>query len=181
MAATPLFQSLDKLKQSLRVSTIQTGADIAVQLDRAVESARLTFWRKLGAAATTTLAGLPKKDPPTTEEHYKRLLAEHTEILIVWSYLAMYLPVSVMDGSADFRQLWNSDEQFKNIPDGGKQARINIAHTTIEENFELLSGEDTAANETSVGAITLEPQDLQPVQKVLGTSIYQRLVEIKVL
>lgn len=181
MAATPLFQSLEKLKQSLRVSSISTGADVSVQLDRAVENARLTFWRKVGAAATTTLAGLPKKDPPTTEDHYKRLLAEHTELLLVWSYLAMYLPVSVMDGSADFRQLWNSDEQFKNISDGGRQARINIVHTTIEENFELLSGEDSAANETSVGAITLEPQNIQPIQKFLGTSIYQRLVELSVI
>jgi hypothetical protein len=173
MAATPLFQTLNDVKSSLRLSNVNTDTDASIQLDRGVENARLEFWRRLGKGAVSLLVALVPKDPPETDDEHKRLLANHTELLLVMVWLVRFLPVGIRDGASDFQQLWQSDDSFKNMSDGGKSVFINEMNIQINENFDILAGLESSGSEVSVKAAVLEPQGIAEIDKFVGTSAFR--------
>lgn len=161
----PLFvPSRTALKSALRLSGIpdQDAADYL--LDQAVRRVRSGFYRKLTHSRVVTLQGYTLSSPPNpdTEQEYLRLMAEDTEVEWVRFELTWLIPMLWQDSSGDSLDLWNEVAPFRKM-DAEELANLqNHLQVTIEQNMDMLRGDEEAGSETSIRGRTVEPKEKPP-------------------
>lgn len=172
MAVAPVFVAdLDTLKAALRLSGIPDGQDTDAILQAAIRETRVDFYRRLLHTRIAEIKAWSVVDDPDTEQEYLRLLAIDTEIKMVKLKLSYTLPMLFMDGSANAAMHWNQDPTFE-IVSSRKLDKLRYQLTNeIENNMELLSGSESAGNETTIEVSVIEPD---PPAPRVGSTLYGR-------
>lgn len=145
MAANPLFVAdLATLKASLRLTGAGAGTDADRLINNGILSARLAFYRRLGAARIAEILTTAFTEGPTSTEEYIRVLAHLTEVLIVRREVRKTMAQLFMDASADTQEAWNTEGAFR-------QGKPTVRELKKEE-------EEIAAN-MAILALEVEPGD----------------------
>lgn len=140
--ADPLFVTdLATMKMELRLSGIDSTADVDRQLKSAIQEVRVGFYSRLGLTRTNELAAIAYVENPTTEDPILRAIAYQTEVKWVWCALSARLPMLFMDGSAGDRQFINEEGTFREVDPGELQRERDNAKAQIDEWLCLLSGD----------------------------------------
>ena len=162
MAAAPYFvASIAALKSQLRLSGA-AASDFDAIFDAAVKSARLDFYRRLGADRLAQIKATGSTDDPSTGDQYMRMLADQTEVLIVRKHLLVTLPVRFLDGSADANQVWSDEAPFRDTSVKEREAEVSRLSDEIEQNMNFLEGDETSPEEGTIHAFTVEPDCTPP-------------------
>lgn len=157
MAVASLFiATKDLLKTRLRLEGAAVAGALAV-IDQSIEDARITFYRRLGAARVAALVAIAYVEAPTTESQVLRSCANSTEVKLVLVDLMRRLPMQFMDGGGNQRQVWNEEHAFAIRQNYEKElARLE---QDIEDAFDLLSGSDALGEGTTMRITTIGPTD----------------------
>lgn len=168
--ADPLFIPVKAtLVARLRLTGAPDSGDIQTLIDEAMLVARTEFYRQLTAARVTTILATASTATPTTDAEVLRSIAEITEERLCRRYLLRKLPTLFVDGSAAAETVWNEAP----IHGGGlsdTEREIRRLDAEIQENMELLIGEDSLRNESSVrgGAIGPDVKPPRPGDSLFG-------------
>ncbi|MBL4769477.1 MAG: hypothetical protein JKY94_17525 [Rhodobacteraceae bacterium] len=169
--ATPVFQSKGNLQSVLRLSGMGANTDADEQLDSAIREARTFFWRRLGKARLDELAGLAFVDPPVTDNDHLRQLCSLVENKRVRWYLIPLYTSHFKDGGAAMFQEWNEEAAFRNLnPFAGERLRETLMQE-IEDDMDMLAGEDSAGAETTIQATTFGMAEADGPPAILGQSL----------
>jgi len=145
----PLFaSSLVDLKGRLRLEDLPPSSAANDILDHAILDARLTFYRRLGQTVVATLVALPYTTSPTTEVEVKRALAQSVEVKLVRAKLMRTLPHIWSDASGDAQRAWNDEAPYRERGMSDAERELKRLHDEIEEDFQILEGEDTPGEES---------------------------------
>ncbi len=147
----PLFVAdLATLKATLRLSGVPSGnTDTLAILDEAILRARLAFYRRLGQQRVGVLLATAFSANPTTEDQVLRALANTTETKQVYVELLRKLPNQWMDASGDANRRWNEEAPFRERGPTEGQQEIQRLLDEIEEDMEMLAGEEDLGEEAS--------------------------------
>lgn len=173
VVATGSLSAWDSLLAELRLSGA-TGASGALPLiQRAVLDARMRFFRSLGESRVSYLAAIPYVVNPTTINQTLRAVASSTEILIIRHELLRKLRWSTIDGNA-VQQIYNSEAFIREQPEAQLETELKRLHNEIEENMELLAGDEQVGEETQ-GLLVMTPEPTTPPPKP-GSSVWPHTV-----
>lgn len=147
----PLFvQDLATLKAALRLTGVPAEAtDTLAILDESILRTRLAFYRRLGQQRVGVLVAMTEVDNPTSEDEVLRSLASTTETKMVYAELLRKLPNQFMDASGDANRRWNEEAPFRERGATDAQREIQRLLDEIEEDMEILSGEESQGDEVS--------------------------------
>lgn len=170
MVVAPVFVAdIDTLKKELRLGEIPAGKDTEDLIQQALRDARLGLWRKLGDRRIRTIKAWTLVDDPSTNNEYLRHLANQTEIKWVKWFLTWTLPMLFSDDSGDADMHWNQDPTFRQVSSRNLDKLRKEYWDEILENLDLLSGDETAENETTIEVKTYSPIPKPPP---IGSSLY---------
>lgn len=147
----PLFVSnLATLKAALRLSAVpSTSPDTLAILDESILRVRLAFYRRLGQQRVGVLLAMPVIANPTSVDEILRALASTTETKMVFAELLRKLPNQFMDASGDANRRWNEEAPFRERGPSDAQREIQRLLDEIEEDMEMLAGEEVQGDESS--------------------------------
>jgi hypothetical protein len=170
----PLFvPSRLALKQALRLSGVPDLDAADYLLDQAVRRARSGFYRKLTHARVVTLQGYSLSSPPNPDstQEYLRLMAEDTEVDWVRLELTYLIPLMHQDSSGDALDQWNEVAPFRKMDtEELEMLRSHMIHV-IEQNLDMLSGDEVAGSEITIRGEVVEPEEKPPS---LGDSLWSQ-------
>jgi hypothetical protein len=168
--ATPLFiADLDTLKSRLRLSGVpDDSADTLAILDEAILRARLSFHRRLTKTRVAKLLTFADVADPTTDNEMLRALAGVVEVKLITADLMRRLPASWQDASGDINRRWNEEAPFRERGSTEIEREMLRLQNEIEEDMQMLAGEESAGEETQVQTFDGTP-DCTPPR--LGASI----------
>lgn len=160
----PLFvATLAELLERLRLDGVPAAkASTHAIIDSAVLRARATFYRRLGESRVTTLLSIPFVLNPTTEDGVLRALANQVEVDLVFCELMQRLPVAFMDSSGDVNKRWNEEAPVRERGSLDVSSQIKSLKNRIEEDFQMLAGEEGLATEVHLKSFTIEPVETPP-------------------
>ena len=170
--ADPLFIDRDKLLERQRLSTINPESDIDAQVDLGIETASVEFWRRIGLVKVVALQALTLDGTPSTDDEYKKLLAQTTELKMLRSFLLRHLnTITRQGGAARAFQEWNEVAAFRGTTERQRADEIERCQLEIDQAFLLLDDEVTAGDAPSVRADTIRNK-LIDEHRVVGFSLY---------
>lgn len=146
----PLFVAdLVTLKAKLRLSGVPSSAtDTLAILDEAILKSRLAFHRRLGQQRVGVLLAISFNENPSSEDEILRALANTTETQQVYAELLRRLPNQFMDSSGDANRRWNEEAPFRERSNSDFHKELQRLLDDIEENMELLAGEESIGEES---------------------------------
>lgn len=164
MAVTPTFVAdTDTLKQSLRLSGISTDSDAAVMLDAAIKEVRANFIRRLGLSRVSAIVAFDVSDNPSTNNETLRAIAEVTEVKWIKSLiLRTFTHMSLSGASGNALTTYHEEAPFRFMGEFDKSKEITRLQAEIEENLQLLVGEETFTSESRGQFAILEPSETPP-------------------
>lgn len=163
MATSPLFiEDFPTLLGLLKLSQIEEEGSTQQIVEEAVRDVTVEFYRRLGHARIIVIQGIAIKDPPTDDNEYLALLARVTERKYIKCKLLIELPVLFANPGTEFSEY---NEEAPYLEASGDQLKEQIAaiKAEIEENMELLAGEEVATTEGSITATSIEPAIAPPL------------------
>lgn len=164
--------ALDTLMAELRLSGVPAKSDANSIVQRALLDARLSFLRKLGDKRVAHLSSIVHVNNPITTDQTLRAVAASTEVLLVRRALLRTLRTTFADGNSA-RDMFNDEGFVRDAPEIELSKEISALHAEIEENFELLSGEEAVGQETQGMLVsTINPVKTPPLP---GASIWPGL------
>jgi len=148
----PLFVAdLATLKQLLRLTGVPaSAADTLAILDEAILKSRLYFLRRLGADRVAALVAMTFEENPLTADDAVRALANTVEVKLVYSELLRRLPAAFMDASGDLNRRWNEEAPFRERSSFDAKAEILRLHDEVEEDMQILAGEEAVGEESDI-------------------------------
>jgi len=160
----PLFVAdLATLKAQLRLSGMPSSAtDALAILDESILRARLVFYRRLGQQRVGVLLATVYNANPSSEDEVLRALANTTETKVVYSELLRKLPNQWMDASGDANRRWNEEAPFRERGPTGAQQEIQRLLDEIEEDMEILAGEESIGEESQFKTFNGTPDCTPP-------------------
>ncbi|MFG0317079.1 MAG: hypothetical protein ACF8XB_07400 [Planctomycetota bacterium JB042] len=173
MAPTPpLFvEDLETLKAELRLNGIASDADAGAILNSAILEVRLGLIRELTKSRIDTIRETAFNEEPSTNEEVLRALGNTVETTWVRIVLMDTLPSLFLDSSGDAEQVWNEEGLFRGESTATLDDKRRRLWRKVQEDLELLRGDESIGAETSVRATTLEPDPpYTPQQKLPGSS-----------
>jgi hypothetical protein len=184
MSSDPLFSSIEDTMKIQRVTNLDADHAVRQQLDLAIDSARVEFYTRLGLTKLDALVATVPADPPTTEDHYRRLIAQVAEQNLLRVSLLRWLTVLAKEGNASrIHQEWNDIGAFRELSVREKEAEIERLQSDIDRAMGLLDG--TLAVGTPRGrAIVINrgtdgvSEDTLEEGRVLGDSLFWNVTEI---
>lgn len=163
MAVNTLFiANMGTLEAALRLSGVPAGSDAKSIIDEGVLQARMSFVKALTQARVTTIRGYAYTDDPSTEEENLRMLANLTESMLVRLHLMRTLPVLFMDSAEKDEQAWNEEGIFRNKSPFDLEREKVALREDIQNNFDLLLGEEEAGQISTIKIQTMEPATTPP-------------------
>jgi len=160
----PLFvATLADLLERLRLAGVPTAASSTnAIIDEGVLRARLQFYRRLGEWRVNYLLAIPFNLNPTTEDGVLRALANSVEVDLVRCELMQRLPMAFMDSSGDVNKRWNEEAPFRERGPLDPSSQIKAIKNRLEEDFQMLAGEEGLATEVHLKSFTIEPATAPP-------------------
>ncbi len=141
MASDPIFSDLATTQKKQRVTNIDAGHAVLEQLDHAIDNARVEFYTRLGLTKLNELIAIAPVDPPTTEQEYRRLIAEVTEQNMLRLSLLRWLTALSKEGNASrIHQEWNDISAFREMSAREKQAELDRLKADIDRALGILDG-----------------------------------------
>lgn len=161
MSVSPLFVTdIDTLKGRLRLSGSVSSDSVAI-IEDAVQKVRIGFYRALGASRITTLLALGEDDNPVTDDGILRATASVTEVMWVRRLLLRTMPVLLLGSQSSDQTAWNQDGLVREAGHGSVEAEINRLKKEIDENLQILAGEEDDTGD--VLASTIGPDETPPL------------------
>lgn len=161
----PVFvPSRAALKSALRLDGVPDSDPADTLLDQAVRRARAGFYRRLTHSRVVTLQGYALSSPPNPDDkqEYLRLMAEDTEVDWVRLELTWLIPQMHQDSSGDALDAWNEVAPFRKMDAEELELLRNHLRGTIEQNLDMLRGDEEAGSETSIRGKAVGPKDPPP-------------------
>ena len=156
MPISPLFlASTTVLKQRLRLSGVKPSGEILIE--DAIESARVTFYRRLGLTRVTVLLSYSYTENPTTENGILRALANQTETRLIRAQLLRTMSTLFKDGSGSASELWNQEGIFRTRSVDEIRSETGIITSEVEDAFDILSGVEAIGEDVSIRINTIGP------------------------
>jgi len=179
MASAPLFQSRDDLLGALRLGGSALKESSIPVVDDGIDAARGEFWARLGGSRVQELLALPvvENPLPTDGNANLRSLAVRTERLLVRYELMLTMPVLVMDAGAAAQESWNDEGAFRAQGGFSRSSDRTALKLKIDENFEVLAGDESPGATTSIQGVTIGPND-EDDPEYLGEKILGRTTGI---
>jgi len=168
----PVFvPSRAALKRALRLDGVPDNDQADYLLDQAVRRARSGFYRRLTHPRIVTLQGYSLSSPPNPDEQteYLRLMAEDTEVDWVRLELTWLIPQMHQDSSGDALDVWNEVAPFRKMDVEELELLRTHLRSGIEDNLDMLRGDEEAGSETTVRGKAVGPKDPPPR---LGDSLW---------
>lgn len=172
--SNPLFLAdLDAMKAELRLSGVPaSGEDANVILEDVLLQVRTQFYRRLGITRVGQIVAFAENyTNPTTEEEILRAVAKSTEVKMAWCKLGERLPQLWMDDSGGAWQQFNEQGTFRKLSLRERMDQCERYAAEIEENMQLLAGEQSLGDETGIQATTFSPtcpprllDSIQPIE-----------------
>lgn len=172
--SNPLFLAdLNAMKAELRLSGVPaTGEDANVILEDVLLQVRTQFYRRLGITRVGQIVAFATNyTNPTTNDELLRAVAKSTEVKMAWCKLAERLPQLWMDDSGGAWQQFNEQGTFRKM---GLRERVDQCEryaAEIEEAMQLLAGDESFGDSTSIQATTFSPtypakllDSIQPIE-----------------
>lgn len=155
MPLDPLYiPTRQAVLDSMRLTdAVNTPAMTAV--DNAIKSARVRFYKALGAARATAISGYAHADAPTSENDIVRANAEGLELKMIRMELLRTMPTAMLDSGAG-RDRWNT-EGILNDPGIANDAEINRLESEIATGLADLEGDDEE-DDSGLGVATIGPE-----------------------
>lgn len=170
MAVAPLFVAdLTTLTTRLRLEGAKSPGAVAT-INAAIEKVRQNLYRRLGVTRITALLAITYVESGDTANEILRALANTVELDWVRMLLLRTLPTLFMDTAGIRQQQFNDESAFTtgiNIADELKRLQAEI-----DEALDLLSGEESLTDTTSVRMDLLEPDD---APDFLGGTVFPEL------
>lgn len=159
----PLFvPTLTELKARLRLTGVPKGADAHAMISDGVLGAREIFYRRLSQTRVEQLRAFPRTRHTMSSEEHLRQIAEQTEVKVVRLDLMKSMPVLFQDSSAVALQEWNQNGILRAARLKEKSDQLNLLQAEIEENFQILAGEEFAGSETNTQIYDGSPAVVPP-------------------
>lgn len=137
----PLFSTLADTQKRQRVTNLEAGHAVLEQLDHAIDNARVEFYSRLGLTKLNALIAIVPADPPTTEDEYRRLLAQITEQNMLRLTLLRWLTVLSKEGNASrIHQEWQDIGAFREMSSREKEAELTRLEADIDRALGILDG-----------------------------------------
>lgn len=164
MTPAPLFiADVATLQRRLRLSGVDSNDDQFAVFEDAMRAVRAGFYRELTHSRISTLKSYAQTDDPTTNAEYLRLLADVTEVLWTKAELMKRLPVKFKAASADDRHEWNDNPDFRESDERDRARELSRLLAEVQENLDLLSGQEQAGNESQVHTTIIGPESKTPL------------------
>lgn len=163
--SNPLFLAdLNAMKAELRLSGVPaTGEDANVILEDVLLQVRTAFYRRLGITRVGQIVAFATNyTNPSTEPEILRAVAKSTEVKMTWCKLAERLPQLWMDDSGGSWQQFNEQGTFRKMSLRERVEQCERYETEIEENMQLLAGEQALGEETGINCTTFSNGDGTP-------------------
>lgn len=158
---TPLFVAdVEELQKRLRLTGVTFEKDTYAMLEEAILTVRAGFYRRLGPARVAQLVALPYVEDPTDEDGTLRAIANTTEVTWVRLHLVRRMPTLFADSSNEKFQEWNDNPYLRGLV---PQREIDRMSSEIEQNLEMLTGDESLGEESSVQATTFGPETDPPL------------------
>lgn len=160
------------LKSALRLEGVPDNDQADDLLDQAVRRARSGFYRRLTHSRIVTLQGYALSSPPNPDQNteYLRLMAEDTEVDWVRLELTWLIPQMHQDSSGDALDVWNEVAPFRKMDVEELEQLRSHLRGTIEQNLDMLRGDEEAGSETSFRGRSVGPDKTPPR---LGDSLWR--------
>jgi len=167
-------QDDDWIKARIRLSSVpDSSTDTLAIVDDSIAKARLSFYRRLGLSRVTKILTFALVDPPTDEEEILRAIGAQAELKLVLVDLLRRLPHAFMDASGNIQKRWNEEAPFRERPRSDVEREILRLNNEIEEEMQLLAGEDESiGSESEIKTYTGTPEETPPLP---GDSILSKL------
>jgi len=150
--------AFETLKARVRLSGVPKASDADVIVENALLDVRAGFMRRLGIARTLELAAILYNANPMTEAGVLRAVAFTTEVM--WVRLTLIrdgrLPLMFLDGSGAALQSWE-DEGATRTTSKDVEREVLLLQTSVDENLELLAGDDAVGAEDNIEVYVPEP------------------------
>ena len=171
MGAAPMFVTLARMKQSLRLSGVPDNAafDASLILDDAIRGARVEFYRRLDIDRVQELIGFAHADEPTNLAQTYRACAELLEVKIVLLKLLPRLRNFIQEATGASEDAYNREALLRDLSGEGFTERIAELRSEIDSDFAFLEG-DTPLGEEAPAAVVFE-SDETPARP--GESVFQ--------
>ena len=142
-------ESTDWIKARLRLSNVPDDAeDTIVIIDDSIERARLAFYRRLGIQRVEKLQTFVGSTVGSEHEILYSLAAQ-TEAKLVQAELLTRLPHAFMDGSGNIFKRWNEEAPVRERPRNERERELLTLKNDIEQDMQMLAGEDESLGEES--------------------------------
>lgn len=160
----PLFVAdLATLKALLRMTEVPSDStDALAILNEGILKARLKFYRRLGTARVGQLLSISFVENPTTEDEVLRALANTVEVKLVLCHLLVRLPHVWMDASGAIDKQWNEEAPVREQAPVELADRLSACQNEIEEDMQVLAGEDQIGDEDLIQTFDGTPDDPTP-------------------
>jgi len=155
----------DWIKARLRLSNVpDSKADTQAIIAEAILRARVRFYHRLGKARVTALLALTDEgSTPTTLDGVLRALAPLVEVKLAYVECLRRLPAAFMDASGDLNQRWNEEAPFRERPRTNLERELIRLTDEIEQDMQMLAGEEAAGEESSIESYDGTPDDTAPL------------------
>lgn len=184
MSSDPLFSSLDDTMKTQRVTNLDADHAVLKQLDIAIDNARVEFYTRLGLSKLNALVAIVAADPPTTEDHYRRLIAQVAEQNLLRVSLLRWLTILAKEGNASrIHQEWQDIGAFRELSVREKEAEITRLQSDIDRAMGILDGTLTIGTPRGRAIVINRgtdgvSEDVLEEGRVLGDSLFWNTTEI---
>lgn len=160
------------IRSRLRLSSVPTSSEdtLAIVAD-SIARARLSIYRRIGRQRVAHVLLTAEVASPDTDDEVVRSVATGLELKLVERDLLRRLPSAFMDASGDLNRRWNEEAPFRERPRSDQQRELQRLSDEIEEDFQIVAGEESTGDERGIlsydGTPTTEPP--LPGDSLLGT------------
>jgi hypothetical protein len=151
MAVAPLFAAdVSTVKSELRLSGLKSGSDGEQIFTRALSSARVGLYMRLGTSVIAEMVAQADTDNPTSLTGLRRKACTLAEVEWIRMELLKTMPIRVADASGDEQDVYGDEGVWRDIsPDELEEALKRILEG-IEELMELVLTEDELGDDASI-------------------------------
>lgn len=145
MTNTLFVANIATLKKELRLTGVSdTASDAHAAIEQAVLRARIEMNTRLGASLVAELLAITYSANPSTDNEYRRALANMIEIELVRARLLDILPVIFKDSAGSAQEDWNESGVFRVASAEESRRRPPLAADLefVNRAISTLTGED---------------------------------------
>jgi len=162
MAASPLFQTVDELKERVRLAELPSSSPANEILDQVILESSLEFYRRLGKSRVDELVSYGSPDNPATENQILGAVARGLEVKINLCKLLRRLRTVFMDNSGGVDEMWNEEAPVRELTAGDVEGEILRCEAEIERDWKMIDESTDLGDEPTVQTWDGSPDTTPP-------------------